>query len=76
MEIVMDSRMAMAVAVGVVGVVAVWWRMATSFQRAAGSYYKTLPPGKWGFPIVGEFLEFMFTQKHNHGHFVEARKAK
>jgi len=60
----------------VVGLVVLWWRRATSFQRVAGSYYSTLPPGKWGLPILGEFMEFMFTQKHNHGQFVEARKAK
>ena len=69
--------MAMALAVGVIGLVLVWWRSDTSFKKVAGpSHYKTLPPGKWGLPIVGEFIEFMFTQQHNHGHFVETRKAR
>lgn len=72
----MDPKVAVALAVGVIGLIAMWWRRATSFKRVAGSYYSTLPPGKWGFPLVGEFIEFMLTQKYNHGQFVEARKAK
>lgn len=69
--------MATALTVGVVGLVLVWWRNATSFKRVAGpAYYSTLPPGNWGLPIVGEFIEFMFTQQRNHGEFVETRKAK
>lgn len=72
----LDPKLAVALAVGVISLVALWWRRATSFQRVAGSYYSTLPPGKWGLPFVGEFLAFAFTQQKNHGQFVDSRKAK
>jgi hypothetical protein len=39
-------KVAIALTVGVVGLVLVWWRNATSFKRVAGpSYNSTLPPG-------------------------------
>lgn len=70
-----DQKVLLALLVGAVGLFVAWWRSVTSWEKIAGSYAKTLPPGKWGLPYIGEFLEFMFTQKYNHGQFVEKRKA-
>jgi len=70
-----DQKVLLALLVGAVGLFVAWWRSVTSWEKFAGSYAKTLPPGKWGLPYVGEMIEFMFTQKYNHGQFVEKRKA-